>query len=210
MFRTLEFRRGSLSALSLVILTAACGGDRTEESSTPEPDPYISTESPREELTDADYGELEPTEIGLNLNWTRNKVSKAPDPDGEAAQLTAVRTQRSRGYDRVVFSFAPKIPGYRLMLTTEGGGGCDGSEAATDAPVHLAIEFERAQASDDDGPLVRDRDRAMDFPALVTAAQSCDEGDKVRWLLGASAEVDYRIMEMLGEPRLVVDLRHPS
>ena len=175
----------------------------------PEPDPYISTENPSRALTEADYGELEPTEFGLNLPWGRNTVSRDPDPDDEPAQLTAVEIRRSRGFDRVIFSFTPKIPGYRLALATEAGGGCDGSEAGTDAPVHLTVEFQPARANQDGSPLVREREMTTDFPTLATATQTCDEGDKVRWLLGANGEVDYRIIEMLGEPRLVVDLQHP-
>ena len=192
-----------------VILAAACGGDRGE-SDAPEPDPYISTESPRESLTETDYGEFDPADVGLNLDWTRNTVSKDPNPTAEPARLTAVTTEHSRGYDRVVFSFGSHIPGYRLGVTSEGGGGCDGMEAATDAPAHLTVELQGAQASQDGSPLIRDRNRSTDYPALVNAVQTCDENDTVRWVLGVTdARANYRIMETLDEPRLVVDLRHP-
>ena len=193
-----------------VILAAACGGDRAGESDAPEPDPYISTESPRESLTETDFGEFDPADVGLNLTWTRNTVSKDPNPNAEPARLTAVTTEHSRGYDRVVFSFEGHIPGYRLGVTSEGGGGCDGMEAATDAPAHLTVELQGAQASQDGSPLIRDRNRATDYPALVNAVQTCDENETVRWVLGVTdARANYRIMETLDEPRLVVDLRHP-
>ena len=197
-------------ALLFVIVTAACGGDRAGESDAPEPDPFISTESPRETLTEIDYGEFDPADVGLNLNWTRNVVSKDPNPNVDPAQLTTVTTEHSRGYDRVIFTFQSHIPGYRLGVTTEGGGGCDGMEAASDAPAHLTVELQGAQASQDGSPLVGDRSRNTDYPAVQNAIQTCDENDTVRWVLGlTAARANYRIMETLDEPRLVVDVRHP-
>ena len=196
-------------ALLLVTLAAACGGDAAEEAEPPEPDPLVSTETPRQTMTDADYGELEPSEVGLSLPWTGNRVSRDPDPEDEPARLTAVSTARSRGYDRVVFSFSPALPGYRLALSTEAGGGCDGTEPASDAAAHLVVEFERALSNDGGSPLISDRSRSTDFPALTSAVQACDSDGKIRWLLGTTGMVDYRIMEMSVNPRLVVDLQHP-
>ncbi len=195
--------------LLLVSAALGCGGDGAEDAEPPEPDPLVSTESPRQTMTDADYGELEPSEVALSLPWTGNRITRDPDPEDAPAQLTAVSTDRSRGFDRVTFSFSPALPGYRLAMSTDAGGGCDGTESASDAPAHLVVEFERAVSSDGGSPLVSDRSRSTGFPALVDAVQACDADGKVRWLLGTSGAVDYRIMEMSVNPRLVVDLRHP-
>lgn len=192
-----------LLASLLVLLTAACGGDSRDL------DPYISTDNPREALTELDYGTLDSSEIRLNLPWSRNKVSKDPNPDAQPATLSAVTTETFAGYDRVVFTFGNRIPGYLLEYTTEGGGGCDGSGPAGDAPAHLVVEFEKARSNEGGEPLVEDRNRTMDSPTLVGATQACDEGDRVKWILGVTSDVEYRILEMLGTPRLVVDLRHP-
>ena len=196
-----------LLAPATMVLATACGGDRAEEA--PEPDPYISTENPREQLTEIDYGDLDPSQIGLNTPWGRNIVSKDADPDRQPATLTAVATRSAEGYDRVVFTFDSHIPGFRVAMGTEGGGGCDGTGEGADSPAHLAVELRGARANRDGSATVTDAGRTLDFPTLVTATQTCDETDTVRWLLGTTGEVDYRIMETLGEPRLVVDLRHP-
>ena len=204
---TLGLRRGA-SALALLVLATACGGDAAEEA-PPEPDPFVSTESPRESMTEVDYGEFDPSEVALSMPWTRNTISRDPDPEDAPARLADVSTSRSRGYDRVVFSFSPQLPGYRLTQTAESGGGCDGTEPLSDAPGHVVIEFARAVSNDGGSPLVEDRNRSTDFPALADAVQACDQDDTVRWILGTSGVVDYRIMEIMGDPRLVVDLRHP-
>ena len=96
-------------ALLLVTAALGCGGDAAEEAEPPEPDPLVSTESPRETMTDADYGELEPSEVALSLPWTSNRITRDPDPEDAPAQLTAVSTDRSRGFDRVTFSFSPSL-----------------------------------------------------------------------------------------------------
>lgn len=191
-----------LLAVLLVTLAVACGESRPQ-------DPYVSTDDPRETLTELDFGDLDSTEIRLTTPWSRNRFSKDPAPDLGPARLVGVAGEELAGYDRVIFSFEDRIPGYRLAFVTGEGGGCDGTEAADGAPARIAVEFEPAVSSDGDGPLVEDRDRAFDFPALAGAAQSCDEGGVVRWLLAANAETDYRLLEMAGEPRLVVDLSHP-
>ncbi len=192
-----------LLATLLGLLAAACGGDSRDL------DPYISTDNPREALTELDYGSLDSSEIRLSLPWSRNKVSKDPSPDAEPATLSAVTTETFEGFDRVVFTFVDRIPGYLLAYATEGGGGCDGTVPAGDAPAHLVVEFEKARSNERGVPLVEDRDRAMDWPTMVGATQVCDEGDRIRWILAATSDVEYRILEMQGNPRLVVDLRHP-
>ncbi|MDE2796078.1 MAG: hypothetical protein OXL34_14760 [Gemmatimonadota bacterium] len=185
----------------LVLLAAGCGEER-------DLDPYVSTENPRETLTELDYGNLDSAEIRLNMPWSGNKVSKDANPDAEPGTLSAVTTETFEGYDRVVFTFGNRISGYRLAYATEGGGGCDGTESAGEAPAHLVVEFERARSNEGGTPLVEDRERTLDFPTMVGATQTCDEGDRVKWILAVRSKVDYRILEMLGTPRLVVDLRH--
>lgn len=206
-------QKKTLVSVALAWLVQGCGGDGPGQSGgpPPEPDPYVSTESPRESMREADYGDLDPEQVGLTLPWTRNRVAKEPTPADAPARLTEVATERLPGFDRVIFSFEPRLPGYHLSFATEGGGGCDGTGEGTGAPADLVVELETAQASDEDGQaLVADRNQTLDYPALTAAAQTCDEAGKVRWLLGAAAETDFRLMEMRGEPRLVVDLKHPE
>lgn len=202
----------TLASVSMAWVVQGCGGDGPGRSDgpPPEPDPYVSTETPSESMREADYGDLDPEQVGLMLPWTRNRVSKDPTPADAPARLTDVATERLAGFDRVIFSFEPRLPGYRLSFATEGGGGCDGTGEGTDAPAHLVVELETAQASEDGRATVADRDRSLDYPALTAAAQACDEAGKVRWLLGAAAETDFRLMEVRGGPRLVVDLKHPE
>ena len=102
--------RWCLVAPAAILLATACG-DRTEEA--PTPDPFISTDNPRDELTEVDYGDLDPSQVSLNTPWGRNIVSKDATPDRDPATLMDVSTQSSDGYDRVIFTFESHIPGFR-------------------------------------------------------------------------------------------------
>lgn len=196
-----------LAAFSL----GACGGDT--ETPAPDPtvdhDPRISTESPIEALTEADFAGLDRAEVAINFDWTRNRVTKPVAAGAETVTLAGVSTEQMDGFDRVIFTFDPRVPGYELALGAEAGGGCDGTGAGTDTPVHLAVEFTGAEAPVAGAPGHAEA-LAAGLPLLATAVQSCNADGKVRWLLGMAADVEFRFIEMMGVPRLVVDLRHPE
>lgn len=209
---TPEYRPAMLPAgilCGLFVALAGCGED------TPDDDVQyggtLSAEEPREVshagMGEADYGDLEPAEVGLHIPWAQNLISRDPVPDAPTARLTDVTVQAMQGFDRVTFAFESRMAGYQLRLVEEGGGGCDGAEPGTDAAAQLAIEFPRTVSNNGGTPLVTDRDLAPDFPTLVRAVQACDEGDAVRWLLGARGEVEYRLLEVRMGNLVVVDLR---
>ena len=206
MFKKTTHHAHAVLALGLVLL-AGCGGDDAENAD-PESGPVESPwEVRRERLGEAEYGDLDPAEVGLHIPWARNIISHDPRPGESAARLTDVSTSRHEGFDRVTFTFEPRTPGYRLTLVEEGGGGCDGTEPGTESPIQLAVEFERAVSSDGGAPMVEDRDRTLDYPTLAKLAQTCDEGDKVRWLLGTNTDIEYRLLDATRGTQLVIDLR---
>lgn len=194
----------SLWSLTLLVLLAACGGEQGDTGSNGAEDEPM--EARREGMEEADYGNLDPEDVGLHVTWATNLISYESTPDSEIARLTDVVISSHEGFDRTAFTFEPRIPGYRLQFT-DAGGGCDGTGPGTESPAQLVVEFERATANDGGAPLIGDRDRALDHPTLSRAVQTCDEGDKVTWHLGTSGEAEYRLLEAYGYTVLVVDLR---
>lgn len=199
-----------------VVALAACGGG-TENGETAQAavaDPMVVASSPdnatRDSLTPDDLGGLEREEVGLTLDWTRNQVSRNHDPARGPSHLIDVETERKAGFDRVIFTFRDRVPGYTIGFA-EQGGGCDGTAAPENgAAAQLVVHLELARANEEGRPLVSDRSRSLGFPTLDGASQTCDEEHAVRWLLGTSGEADFRVMEMRGQPRLVLDLGHPA
>ncbi len=190
----------------LLVLLAGCGED--------EPDnvQYGGTLPPEEArevrhagMEDADYGNLDPADVGLHITWARNLISRDPYPDAPLARLTGVTVEALEGFDRIAFTFEPRVAGYELQLVAQGGGGCDGGEPGTGAAAQLGIEFPQTVSNDGGAPL--ERDLAPNLPTLVRAVQTCDEGGKVRWLLGTRADMEYRLIEGRTGNLIVVDLR---
>ena len=194
----------------LLVALAGCGGDDNTDDNV-QYGGTLPDAAPREVrhegMTETDYGDLDRADIGLHIPWAQNPISRDPVPDAPLARLTDVTANAMDGFDRVTFTFEPRMAGYQLRLVEGGGGGCDGTEPGTDAAVQLAIEFPRTVANDGGTPLVGTRDLAPDLPTLVRAVQTCDEDDKVRWLVGARGETEYRLLEVRMGNQVVVDLR---
>lgn len=202
------FKKTTILA-ALILLPAGCGGD--DGTDNVQYGASLTPEEPREVrhegLADSDYGDLDRADVGLHIRWGRNLITRDATPDAAVVRLTDVAVDAMEGFDRVTFTFEPRVAGYRVELVEEGGGGCDGSEPGTEAPRQLAVEFPSAVSNSGGTPLVGDRDRTLDLPTLSRAVQTCDAGDKVRWLFGTAGDTEYRLLEVSMGHLLVVDLR---
>ncbi len=115
------------------------------------------------------------------------------------------------GYDRVVFEFTgDSVPGYRVEYTTKPAQRCGSGDPVTVAGTgRLIIRFEPAQAHDEHGNLAADeRHHAPGLPAVRELTLICDFEGQVAWVLGIAAPSAYRVSELTGPARLVLDVRH--
>ena len=119
----------------------------------------------------------------------------------------------SPGYDRVVFEFTgggDSVPGYRAEYTTKPVQRCGSGDPVTVAGTgRLIIRFEPAQAHDEHGNLTPvERHYTPGLPAVRELTLVCDFEGQVAWVLGIAAPSEYRVSELTGPARLVVDVRH--
>ena len=115
------------------------------------------------------------------------------------------------GFDRVVFEFAgDSVPGYRVEYTTQPVQRCGSGDPVTVAGTgRLLVRFEPAQAHDASGSLSpAERHRAPRLPAVQELTLVCDFEGQVEWVLGISARSAYRVSELTGPARLVLDVSH--
>ena len=141
-------------------------------------------------------------------SWTTG--STGAEGSGQQALLTAVRSARHDGYDRIVFEFEETVPSYRIEYagTVEQCG--SGRPVSPGAPAALHVVFPSAVAHDQQGSAtVEDRSRRPGLPVLRTAQLICDFEGRVEWVLGLERKVGYRASTLESPPRLVIDLRHP-
>ena len=130
------------------------------------------------------------------------------------AHLVAVRADRHEGFDRVVFEFDSAVPGYTVGYAqkpiTEDGSGREVSIAGEHV---VEVRMTPASGVNLDGeqvvptytgptrfspmtPEVAELVRTGDFEAVLT------------WAVGLRDRVDFRVTELTGPARLVVDLRN--
>jgi len=126
---------------------------------------------------------------------------------------TASGASSGGAYDRVVFEFTgggDSVPGYRVEYTTKPVQRCgSGDPVAVAGTGHLIVRFEPALAHDEHGTLTpAERHRTPGLPAVRELTLICDFEGQVAWVLGIAALSEYRVSELTGPARLVVDVRH--
>ncbi|MBV9774341.1 MAG: hypothetical protein JO040_10350 [Gemmatimonadetes bacterium] len=141
--------------------------------------------------------------------WTAGVTSK-PGGAPPVAVLRAVRSARGAEWDRVVFEFAGRaVPGYHVEYARAPAQCGSGDVVQVAGQGRLEVRFLGTQAHTDEGKsTVAPRERKPALPVLREMEMTCDfEGD-VTWVLGVARPNRYRVMELSGPARLVVDVRH--
>lgn len=141
--------------------------------------------------------------------WTAGKV-ESRRPVQEATILRAVRTGRHRGFDRVVFEFRAKVPGYEVEYVDKPVRDCGSGDVV---PVRghgwLMVRMIPAHAHTEDGrATVKFRRKPLRLAVLRELVSTCDFEAHVEWVLGVSSPNRFRVFELSNPSRLVVDIRH--
>jgi len=112
-----------------------------------------------------------------------------------------------------VFEFTgggDSVPGYRVEYTTKPVQRCGSGDPVTVAGAgRLIVRFEPAQAHDEHGSLApAERHHTTRLPAVRELTLICDFEGQVAWVLDVVAPSEYRVSELTGPARLVLDVRH--
>lgn len=141
--------------------------------------------------------------------WTVGILESSGEATG-VATLADVRSGRHDGFDRVVWTFEEGLPEWRLEYVDRPVRAC-GSGAVVPLPgdAWLEVKFEPARAHDDQGRLTAAAPGAT--PALDRVrevARTCDFEAMVVHVLAVESPEAFRVIELDGPPRVVVDVRH--
>ena len=185
--------------LSLACLLASCTADRAES------DHAIQDES----ATTTSLAAPPPPQDTLftgTIEAVRRTRSGAPP-----GMLRAARTAPHTGYDRIVFEFTgDSVPGYAVSYATKPVRRCGSGDLVSLAGTHqLVVRLEPARAHDDQGHVtIAQREAAPGLPAVKDLKLVCDFEGQVEWALGVAGPLPYRVEEISGPARLIVDVRH--
>jgi len=127
-----------------------------------------------------------------------------------AALLRSVTAASAVGYDRVVFELASDTPpGYRVQYAAGPVRSCGSGDVVSVAgSARLVMHLEPARAHDDQGnPQPRERDLMLGLPSVREAKLVCDFEGQVEWVLGVTTTEPYRVTELTGPARLLLDVK---
>ncbi len=198
-------RRGILVGAALcLLLMVGCGSRHDGGAAAPEeaapPDTTASSSAP-------EPGTLPDTAATA---WTAGIVDVS-SPKGEAAVLTAVRAGRHGAFDRVVFVFEERLPGYHVEYVDRPVRACgSGRPVPLAGDGWLEVRLFPARAYTEGGEsTVEDGERSPGLLVLKELKMTCSgfEAD-VTWVLGLAAPNRYRVQTLQTPPRLIVDVRH--
>jgi hypothetical protein len=129
---------------------------------------------------------------------------------GETATLQALRVAKNDGFDRVVFEFQERVPGYRLQYVDKPVRGCaagDLRQIAGDS--WLEVRFSPASAHTASGvPGLRQRELEPALSSIREIERTCDFEGVLTWVVGTPSPRRYRAYELSAPPRLVVQIDH--
>lgn len=141
--------------------------------------------------------------------WTAGIIDR-PQHDAPAATLVAVRTGTHDGFDRIVFEFDERVPGYHTEYIDRPVRKCgSGNVTQVAGDGWLEVRMSPANAHTEEGrPTVAERERMPNLPVLSELELTCDFEAVVTWVFGVESPNRYQVRELSSPPRLVVDVRH--
>lgn len=129
---------------------------------------------------------------------------------GTPALLHAVRAAKNDGYDRVVFEFRERVPGYHVEYVGAPIVDCGaGDEKHVEGQARIEARFYPARAHTDEGqPTVPQRELKPALPSVLELERTCDFEAVVTWVIGTSEQKPYSVLELADPPRLAIDIAH--
>lgn len=134
-------------------------------------------------------------------------------PAGDMAHLAAVRLAGQDRFDRLVFEFADRVPGYTIGYqpppAREDASGFDIPLPGATTVLHLSLTPATA-AGWGGGPPTYSGPRTLTADtASVTELKSAGDFEAVlTWVAGVRTQEPFRVQVLDGPPRLVVDIAH--
>ena len=151
---------------------------------------------------------VETTESPASAEFGRDPIDE-PGTATANATVTLAQAGSPGDFDRMTFQFDGGLPGYQISYITGPVTDCAaGQQVQLQGNAFLQVRLSPAAAHDDAGnPTVTSTDLTPGSPQLLEAKQICDFEGVVTWVLGLTAEADYRVFT-LGDALLVVDVQH--
>lgn len=126
----------------------------------------------------------------------------------DMAVLRDVRTGDQQQFDRVVFEIeGAKLPDYDVKYVPRPVHCGSGLPAEVAGSAFLQVRLSPARAHTEAGAsTVATLQRKVRLPVIREIRATCDFEGEVVWVVGLAARKEYRVHELEGPPRLVIDV----
>lgn len=199
-----------ISSIAL-ILTLSLFGCVSPSGSTSSSTPAPSTPAPSKPSALCSIHDVDGPAIPTHFTGTLNKTTKTRAAN-HVVQVNSVDTGCCATFDRVVFDFdGLRLPPVYTVEYINGPVSQCGSGQNVPLAGHaiLKITFDTAQAHTDAGhATITNRNRKLNCPNLRQLAVTCDFEGKVEIVLGLNAKKPYRVVELLNDSKLIIDVKH--
>ena len=125
----------------------------------------------------------------------------------QQAILFTVRAATNTGFDRIVFQFKERVPGYEVKYVDKVQTCAKGDTLALAGGKRVAVTFRPASAHSGDGPTVDTPNIESGLQYIREAKQSCDFEGVVGYGLGLLEARPFRVFELQDPPRIVIDFQ---
>ncbi len=211
----------ALLPLCLPLLLSACGGDDAPSSAEPSATAARSTAAATSTVPSTATSAPSATTPAGSPSPTTASSSSLPafapitqvfkkEPSAQAPQATLyyVRAASNTGFDRIVFQFKDRIPGYEVKYVDKVQTCARGDTVALAGSKRVVVTVRPATAHDDRGsPTVDTPNLESGLVFLREAKQICDFEGVVGWGLGLLEARPFRVFELQDPPRIVVDFQ---
>ena len=197
-------RRILLAAAALVALVA-CGSDSDGATPTTTSSTSTTTSATSTSATGGTGTTADPVPGATTAD-------KTGPTTGPTAHLVDVRVARQAGFDRIVFEFREKVPGYKVGYVsrpiTEDGSG---RTITIDGAFVLGVRMEDASGADlehnGDATYTGSTDIHPSGTAVVVELRRSGDFEGVlHWVAGTKAKARFAVTAMTAPPRLVIDV----
>jgi hypothetical protein len=193
-------------SVAALLAFSGCGGDGDDGTPVAKP-PTTTTNATTTTTPDG----IDPLE-GAATTPVQSEVVQ-----GEISLLERVAIGRHEGFDRVVFQFRNRVPGFRVEyvqppLKEDGSG----NVVKIEGNAFVLVRMEQASGFDltvDEGELVYKGPRRLAGSAAGTAVlrevvRTGDFEAVLSWAVGLEDKVDFRVRTAASPARLIVDFRN--
>jgi hypothetical protein len=149
---------------------------------------------------------------GSTTRGSLSNQSKIEDLTGQPATLKEVRVGRHDGFDRVVFEFQGGVPGYSVryvpVALTDGGGAPIPTMGTVALQVYMVAESVDLDVAGAPFTFTPTGPITPGYPTLRHVRYGGFFEGGTTFGVGLKGRSGFRVIELTGPPRLVIDVAH--